>query len=143
MAQLMTNFWRKTLIINAKTPKFAPARVRQIMTDFWRKTLILNTKTPKFAPARVAQIVTNFGPVTLICNAKTPKFAPALDNEKYSLSFGRTYAGIWCRIFGRNWKSYWWKSNVNIQRKFVTVLVLNLGMVKIWQKTKLIFKFPH
>ena len=48
----MTSFWRKTLILHAKTPKFAPARVAQIMTNFWRKTLILHAKTPKFAPAR-------------------------------------------------------------------------------------------
>ena len=46
----MTNFRRKTLLLAAKTPKFAPARVAQIMTNFRRKTLILAAKTPKFAP---------------------------------------------------------------------------------------------
>ena len=48
------------MILHAKTPKFASARVAQIMTNFWRKTLIVHAKTLKFAPARVAQIMTNF-----------------------------------------------------------------------------------
>ena len=56
----VTNFGRKTRILAAKTPKFAPARVAQIMTNFGRKTQILAAKTPKFAPAQVAQIMTNF-----------------------------------------------------------------------------------
>ena len=64
-----TNSWRKTLILNAKTPKFAPKRVTQIMTNFWRKTLILNAKTLKFFPAGMAQIMTKFWRTTLILNA--------------------------------------------------------------------------
>ena len=59
VAQIMSNFWRKTLILAGKTPKIAPAGVAQIMTNFWRKTLILAPETPKIAPARVAQIMTN------------------------------------------------------------------------------------
>ena len=47
----MTKFWRKTLILNAKTPNYAPARFAQIITNFWRKILNLNSKTPKFAPS--------------------------------------------------------------------------------------------
>ena len=52
----MTNLWRKTLILNAETPKFAPAQVAQIMTIFLHEMLILHAKTPKIAPTRVAQI---------------------------------------------------------------------------------------
>ena len=46
----MTNFGLKTLILAAKTPKFAPARVAQIMTNFGCKTLILHAKMSKFSP---------------------------------------------------------------------------------------------
>ena len=60
----MTNFWRKTLISNVKTTKYAPAQIAQIMTNFWRKTLILKSKTPKFAPAQAVQ--TNFELETMI-----------------------------------------------------------------------------
>ena len=65
------------LILNAKPPKFASARVAKIMTIFWRKTLILNAKTPNFGSTRIAQIMTNLWPKALILNAKTLKFAPA------------------------------------------------------------------
>ena len=53
----------------------------QIITNFGRKTLILNTKTHKFAPARMAQIMTSFQLKTLISNAKKPKFTLEHDNE--------------------------------------------------------------
>ena len=97
----MANFLRKTLILNAKMTKIAPARVAQIMTNFSSETLILHDKTSKIAPAQVAQIITSFWRKrwfytlkrlnlllhewqimdkfcrkTLILHAKTPKFAP-------------------------------------------------------------------
>ena len=48
------------LILHSKTSKFAPARVAQIMTNFVRKTMILHAIAPKIGPARVAQIMNNF-----------------------------------------------------------------------------------
>ena len=41
----MTNFERKTWILQPKTLKIVPARVAQIMTNFGRKSVILNAKT--------------------------------------------------------------------------------------------------
>ena len=35
-------------------------QVAQILTNFWRKTLILAPKTLKFPPTRMAQIIINF-----------------------------------------------------------------------------------
>ena len=56
----MTNFRRKMLILNAKTPKFTSARVAQIVNIMRRKMLILNPKTTKSTSAQVAQIMINF-----------------------------------------------------------------------------------
>ena len=55
----MTNFRRKTLILNPKKPKFTSAQVEQIMTNFQRK-MILNAKTTKFTSAGVTLRMTNF-----------------------------------------------------------------------------------
>ena len=44
----MIKFCRKILILNTSSPKIAPARVAQ-MINFWRTTLLLNAKRFKFA----------------------------------------------------------------------------------------------
>ena len=72
----MTNFWRKTLILHAKTPKFAPARVAQIITNFWREKQISHAQTHEIDPARVAQIMTKFRRKTLIYTLKPLKLLP-------------------------------------------------------------------
>ena len=66
----MTNSWRKTLILNGKTPRYAPARVAQITTKFLGEMLILEDKTPKFGFALEAQIMTNFWRKILILTLK-------------------------------------------------------------------------
>ena len=57
------------MILKAKAPNFANARVAQIMTSFVRKALILNPYTPNFAPALAVQIMNNFCLKLLILNA--------------------------------------------------------------------------
>ena len=56
----MTNSLRTTLILNAKTPKFALSRLAQITTNFRGEMLILEDKSPKFGFALEAQIMTYF-----------------------------------------------------------------------------------
>ena len=58
MVQILTNFWRKALILNNKMPTFPAERVAQIMINFWRKQQILQAKTLKIAPTSVVQIMT-------------------------------------------------------------------------------------